>query len=549
VTNTASQGDSRGLATLAITDFSPGIYNNSVIAFAHPAGLFPAPPGAADISATFGCIAEPNGGLGPLPARGGEPATFPGQGLSLNDMGIGITGAADITAMVNTYQSSSDELVFVITDDITGSTQHTAAFSYIVNDNTVVALSGSSATYTFANNYKNFCAYPFETIIAGQVCVILPLCAPGGPNSNLFVYPSLSAPTTYAVSVISSTGSVDGSGFGHQGRVGIIQLLSGYGWPYLSDQRPNEAFNYTDPPQTATWPVQFELFGPENPSGYGAVNSVSAGELFCIKRRGGAIIIQGDLNNPTVTTLPGVQSTGPFYGHAGTDQNGMYYCSKTKGAWLWGGGNTSQKISAQLEDNFFDVVDPITDTTYYGYYCERWSTFMMFSNNWVFNSATGSWWRLEDPNDISYFWYVLGYDSPWLFCAKPSVTGETDKFLYEYDLRVPRSSFTWQSLPLKPPSADRFVAVREVVIRASNPYGDSTPQVIVTLIDENNNLYPLDTWNMEPGVDNVQEVRLNARVAQTSTIAINLDCSGTTYAPVVYGLSLGYRTREHVNLA
>jgi hypothetical protein len=554
MTDTSSQGgggaDSRGLQFFAITDFSPGIYDNSAIASIPPdPGPFPAPPGAADVNATFGCIAENNGGLGPLPALGGSPGP---DGLSFNQMGIGITGGADVTAVANTFQSSADELLLILTDNITATSQHTSGFSYIVNHNMVTALAGSTNTYTFSANEKNFVAYPALTIVSGQPVVAYSLAVPANfATSQLLTYPNIAAPTVFGVGTIATGGAANGSSFVHQGRIGVIRSLVGYGWPFQSDPRPNEAFNYTDPSQSTTWPAPDEVFGPENPLGYGAVNSVSAGELFCIKRRGGAIIIQGDLNNPTVTTLPGVQSTGPFYGHAGTDQNGMYYCSKNKGAWLWAGGNASQKISSQLNDNFFDMPagKGISDTIYYGYYCERYSAWMLFSNNWVFNSATGAWWRLEDPNVRSYFWYVPGYDSPWMFALKPTATDINDKVLFEYDLRQPRSAFTWQSLPLKPPSGDRFVSVREVVLRASNPYGDSSPTIVVTLIDDQGNSAVLDTWNMVSGTDTVQETRLGARVSQTTTVAVKLSASGTTYAPVVYGLSLGFRVREHTALA
>lgn len=551
----AKKPDSRGLSFFDITDFSPGIYDNSVIAFGTPAndvpGIFPAPPGAADATGTFGCMAEPNGGLGPGPARGGTPGQ---AGLSLADMTfVGFTNV-DITAMTGSFQTDDDELVFGVTFDIGGGSQTTNFFSYVVGGGgSYNAIQG--AVYNFVTGAKNFCCFPFTTVMedSGQIqpVVVLPLTAPDGPNSNLLVYPSLAAPTTFSTDQVAST---CGTAFGHQGRIVAIQPNNGYGWPVAPSIFPNEGFSYTDPPQTETWPHQFETFGPENPFGYGAFTSVSAGELFAIKCRNGAVIIQGDLNNPTVTSLPGVRSTGVLYGRSDTDANGSYYCSDKQGAWVWNGGNAAMKISAQLDDNFFRVSNAITDTSYYGYYCQRWGDWMLFSNNWIFNSTTGAWWRLSDPTlgedgGDSFYWYVPGFDARYMFCARQNCTNTSTKFLFEYDRTIPGSSFSWQSLPIRLPVEDRTSTGRELVIRASNPYGDAAPQIIATLIDDKSNTSTLDTWTMTPGIDTVQEARLNAALRQTTTVAVKLVCSGTTYAPVVHSLSMGYRTREHAGLA
>jgi hypothetical protein len=541
--------DSRGLSFFDITDFSPGIYNNSLIAAGPPVGLlsdpglFPAPPGAADAAGTFGCMAMPNGGLGPLPQN-----DFP-DGVSLGGIGITTTYPADITALTNSFQVNPDELIFGITGAPSGGSQTTSFYSWIFGDPGVLNTL-ETASYNFSAGAKNFCAYPFASIInqSGQFqpVVVLPLTAPAGPTSALMTYPDPATPTVFGTGLVATTPV--GTAFGHQGRIVAIQINNGYGWPATVTTFPNEGFSYTDPPETVTWPHQFEIFGPESPFGYGAISSVSAGELFAVKCRGGAVIIQGDLNNPTVTSLPGVKSTGVLYGRTDTDQNGFYYCVNKEGAWVWNGGNSSQKISQQLDDNFFLVDNPISDTTYYGYYCQRWGDWMMFSNNWVFNSTTGGWWRLSDPALNSYFWYVAAYDSRYMYASTATVQNSTEGFMTLYDREKPATSFTWQSLPIKLPSEDRTSTARELVIRASNPYADTAPQIIATLIDDKGNTSVLDTWTMNPTIDTVQETRLNCSVKQTTTIAVNLAVSGALYAPVVYGLSMGTRAREHTGI-
>ena len=544
MTNTASgPPDQRALQWLHINDFSPGIYDNSALVNAvssSPLGIFPAPPGAADVANTYGCIPSVNGGIGP------GPAIVAGYPLSLNGVGIaGITApGADIMCLVNSFQTTADEFIIGLNFNFGGGHQTTEFWSWAASVGTNPI---QSQTYTYVGDH-NICCYPFSTTIdtgsGPQPVVCLPVGAIDGPNSNLLVYPSVSAPTSFGVDTIATTASADGTAFGHQGRIVVNARLS-YGWP-ITPIFPNDVFNFTDPPQSETWPVQDETFGPEAPFGYGAVNSVSAGELFCVKARGGAVIIQGDLNNPTVTNLPAVQSTGSIYGRSDSDNNGLHYCVQNDGAWVWNGGNASVKISNQIDDNFFTPLVSIP-SRYYSYYIQRWGTWMMFSNNWIFESQFKSWWRLEQIGGVqSFFWYVPSYNPRFMAAALGTVeTSDTD-FLWAYDRGTPRNAFSWQSLPMKIPAEDRTSTAREVVIRASNPYGDAAPVITPTLIDDKGNTSTLDTWAMTAGTGTVQEVRLPCSLRETTTVAIALACSGTLYAPMVHNISIGFRTRQHV---
>ena len=51
-----------------ITDFTPGIYNNTYISGVDNV-IVPAPMGSANVQTTYDCMALPNGGLGPLPRQ------------------------------------------------------------------------------------------------------------------------------------------------------------------------------------------------------------------------------------------------------------------------------------------------------------------------------------------------------------------------------------------------------------------------------------------------------------------------------------------------
>ena len=84
------------------------------------------------------------------------------------------------------------------------------------------------------------------------------------------------------------------------------------------------------------------------------------------------------------------------------------------------------------------------------------------------------------------------------------------------------------------------------MIRASSPYVDTAPSITATFIDDHGNVDILPTWNRDTDPNVVQEFRINARtVIDTTTIAVKLSCSGEDFAPVVHGLSIGYRPRQH----
>jgi hypothetical protein len=543
VAGESKRPDSKGLAFFDITDFSPGIFDNSVIAFsgATPPGIFPAPPGAADVTATFNCLSEPNGGLGPGPALGGVPGS---AGLSMTDIGLS-PGGVDITALINTAMTPLDELVLFINSS-SGTTQNLAGYSYAVDSASLNAIFAKS--YTGSPNPLTI-DWPFTTTMLNseggtQPEVVIVVGDPGGTVGNTYVYPPINSPTTFSTQEItdSDASSRGGTTFGHQGRI-VVMLIATPPWP-VTAAPTNENWLFTDPPEGNTLNTTVTVFGPEQPNGYGVVGSISAGEAFAVKQRGGAIIIQGDLNNPTVTNLPGVQSTGPIYGRPGTDQNGLYYCSDHQGAWLWNGGNASQKISTQLDDGFFTPASQIS--SWQAFYCQRWGDWMLFSNSWIYNTSNGSWWRLGDSTH-SYFWYTPGYDPRFMFAALPQVTNDSEAWLFEYDRTLPTSSYEWQSLPIKLPSEDRTTSVRELVVRASWAYSqEGITQITPSLIDDKGNVSTGDTWTMSAGVDTVQETRFIFATKQTTTIAVNLACSGTQYAPVVHGLSIGHRPREHV---
>jgi len=541
-----SGGDSRGLSWIDLDDFTPGLYDASYISAAPGAypGAFAAPLGSANASDTWQCIALPQGGLGPLPA---VVASYTLNALRLTALP---SGAWWVGGLINSQVPFQQDELILLLESTSGS--ELAAYSVQMTH-----IGGPLGTAFYSNSsgsILNGCPFPFVTRVAatdpttsvGTPTVVFP------DNINpsaikVVLYPDPAGPTLYGSAQLSpDTAALT---FGHQTRI-VTLLGTSVAWPISSGlNEPFDDINYTDPPNSETFPgsTPDTIFVAEQPYGYGAVGSVSAGELFMVKTRGGGVVVSGDLVNPTVIYLPGVQPTGYIYGRTDTDENGLYYCSDQAGAYIWNGGNTSTKISLQINDTFYiPEVNPFPYFTL-TYFVFRWHDLMLFSNNYVYQPRTNGWWRLLDPGISTFFHYTNGWVGNQIYASSAYADSGPSTFLYKFDNQVPASSWQWQSLPLRV-SEDRNVDLREIVVRASLPYGGFGGATIqVTAIDQFYNNYPCDLITIPAGTSAPQMYRLPIR-CQSEDIQVLVQAAATNSgqpAPVVHSLSFGYRTRQH----
>jgi len=553
-TNRPQTGDTRQVQFLDIDDFTPGLYSASPIAASLPAntqpGPFPARVGAGDASQSWQCIALQQGGLGPLP---GVIGTF-----KLSDLGITdppFTGW--IGGLLPTQTTIDDEFV-VFLEWLHGGNNNVSIWSGVRGTGVGHSLYTNDSASDPSNGIGGS-PFPFATRVAatdptttiGELVIAIPYYNIG----DILLYPDPSAPTVFGVYDFMSTTA--NTIFGHQNRIVALENVS-LSWPApVSLNVNNDAINYTDPPNSETYPGASPavIFAAEEPYGYGAWGSISAGELFLVKCRGGGVVVQGDINNPTVTFLPGVRPTGAIAGHADSNESGLFYCAYNggtiepggDGAHLWGGGNVSQKISTQLDDNFFVVTEQIPSRQM-SYFCKRWNGYMMFSNNWLFDQLTNSWWRFLNPATASCFWICEGFQANQFYAAIAGlIASDATPFLYQFDKVKPASSWQWQSLPIRV-SEDRWVDFREAMVRYSNPYGGTgTFTITVSGVDAAGNVVAADTLNYAAAVNRPQMQRFNIRVQSediTVRVAVQANTAGQP-APVVHSLSLGYRTRQH----
>lgn len=220
-------------------------------------------------------------------------------------------------------------------------------------------------------------------------------------------------------------------------------------------------------------------FGEEKPFRSGVVASITADEIIFIKDREGAILVRGDLDNPTVVQLPYVESTHGAYSIPAKTNFGLVY-GTANGVYVWEGGESSRHISPQIEGWFWNH-----DTTL-NYLGNRgrfawWNPWVVVPNNFIYDSRTESWWRLDSPanttvscnvadvvnsgNRLYLFPHKLSQNAaPMWYTAAPDVLADT---------------YTWQSQPLVETRA-RVVTVQEVHILAT-PASTTAATITVTL--------------------------------------------------------------------
>jgi hypothetical protein len=480
--------DNNEWSWLHLEDFSPGVYDASNVSTARP--VVAAPLGAANATGTWCCMALPGGGLGPFPkltATYTFTPTFPS----------GVTTLYIVGALVVPMAGGAVNQLLIMVEGDNGTTHFYRAYALNPTTSTFHLVK----TITAATQAGIFGSpYPFATRAraatytkAGTPIAVWPAALTHDSHGNaghVFVFPTPTHRTTYGVKdLVTPTMEIAGQTYGYANRILVLSGIK-YHWPGGA-LTTNENIAFTTPPNSYTLGNQQTVLAAETPFGYGAAGSISTGELILIKKHGGGVVVNGDIEAPTsVLYLPGIQPTGDIYGQAEGTENGMYYCSTHRGAWVWNGGNTSVKISQQLRDDFFDLQTGAITSNNFGFCVGRWGTWMLFSGNVLYNTTAGAWW-VPYPGGGNGATTTPGRDMFWMLGAnfgnqfytaplRCSTALNGKACFYRFDNTVAAPNWQWESLPIHVvPTANHRVDVREVVVRASCPDAGSTLKVTV----------------------------------------------------------------------
>jgi hypothetical protein len=552
--------DPRNYRWVVWNDFRPGIISQAKFAYGANDNVAPVPYGgqsaAAQAGGTYGCIALPNGGLGPMPGAQpgitGPSAAFQAgvrnwiTGAIVYGPVSGTTGGAagdELVYCVDSVSTSSDRLQAICATQTGGLWNRVIqSFGPSAATASVGQVYGFTATLTMTNPADST-GVATGTAGVAMTTAFLNDAAAIGADGYLGIYPDPSnpggtaTPHNYSADLPGQPDGETGVVFGHQGRIVIFQQ-NVYLWtPGSALGAPFDQIYYTDPANTVPGNgnifslAQDEVFVQEWPLGAGCWGSMSAGELFVVKHRGGGYIVSGDLDNPTVTFLPGVT---PCFGNtiAGESPIGLAYLSGNSGCWVWNGSNVATKISNQLNDDFFAIEDvpPSIGPTSQAF---AWGDLIVTSNNYVYDTVTGGWWKL-DNQATPFVWFGMSYDASTLYAFPSNVLDSTDPVAYPFSKTQPASTYQWLSYPLET-SVFRSLVVREVVVRAQ---GVGTIVVTLNGIGGTSD----DTVPVAENIDSPDQpvyVRFATGIdAQDITVSLLADGNSGGPAPIIYGVAI-----------
>lgn len=208
------------------------------------------------------------------------------------------------------------------------------------------------------------------------------------------------------------------------------------------------------------------------PDHIGAMLSVNTNELYIVKAHSGGMIVSGALERPSVNRYPGVASAGD-YPHVPVlvPELGMVYGSSA-GVFAWAGGNQSRQLSASLDGTFWLTPEddeatsdrlPQTPVGKFAYL----HPFIYAPNNWVMDVRTGGWFRLHpttdtdevDAIDLAHF-AVSGSNR--VYASPSEVATPADPFWVQFNPRRGASKYSWRSQPIARQLRGRQLEFREL---------------------------------------------------------------------------------------
>lgn len=578
------------LKYIEIQDFTPGI---------HEVYSTQMPPGTAHPD-SYGCIASSNSGLCGLPDNdyGVNPFNIPDSGSSYYQV-VGFlaipaneSDSADLVfgdgQPYNAVSKADDSdgspyhgvLCYVAIERITGGQRYNFLDTYAlvgssgagvtVPEGAIIEAFGASPHLQarFSHTYLSYARNVGDTNIPGarskfQVGSPVVVAA-----ANALYYPTLAelsvnpasaymlmtpdptllpngtAPTTLD---FSPTGSVTpgampyGRMIIHQGRV-VVAVYEYWG-RYDSDPASAVAGASPTTNDSIYWTEsnsalhEFQQAFSDRPYGFGVWGSLTASDLVMITHADGAILVQGDLNAPTVRRLPGVTGTAGIECDGAHTPLGFVYGIGGGGVYAWQGQDSSVNLSPQMSDAFWIAPTAVAHWNHKGTFA-RWGDYLLAPNGFVMDMTTQSWWKIDNDLNPVINWqaspngsYAYGVPARW----RTNGTDTHNYIIKGFNKLVKRAKWLWKSHPFVV-TAHRVVNVREIALIVQ---ADTTSQITVTLTGDDGSTR-VETFNI-PANPNTQLL-----VMTTQFEALNLSATITSISGIstVYSLRLGYNIRQ-----
>lgn len=313
---------------------------------------------------------------------------------------------------------------------------------------------------------------------------------------------------------------------GHQGRFVIFPLFQwgdgNMGGADAIVHPDNELIYWTTFNNYLTLDAAFDgVYGQviayaERDTGYEFAHSISNDQLLAVKRAGGGLLIQGQLNTSTTIPQPSIRSPGFSLNTGCMTHLGVVYPINSSGVWVIEGGRQSRNLSPYMEPDFWrpraygpanptslhysEATGPSYLQTANGWgvdytSCASWGEWVLMPNNWLLDTTTESWWRLDNSpmtdsgntDTLGYLeshWWTTDWTGRWAWSAPSGYSNVTwdgstpTVVLNEYDRLSHRSSFQWLSHPLPLPGSRIVIEDIELTCESFDPSGVDTPSTV-----------------------------------------------------------------------
>lgn len=397
----------------------------------------------------------------------------------------------------------------------------------LIEDITVT--SAADASFGWGLWFAASRANPATPTSPGVPIVVIAWGNINGASSYIITFPNASTPTSNTPYVVAHQ-TVQMTT--HQNRI-VVGNVTGYSHGSNAGLSTTEDLQWT-PPNDPTSLSVLQTFYPEVTDGYQIIASMSANELFMLKRST-AIIATGDLNGAFITNLPLVAGTYTPQTPARSNQ-GLIYGSADSGIWAWSHGDNSRHLSPMMNPNFWMLPTEVVTANQYTFTSVgKW---IFVGNNFFYDTDSNGWWRIDDDTFPIRYWTFF---NQYLMGASSSYTNAAPLAVKFYDLTLAALDYSWQSQPIRE-SIDRMIETRGLAIRA---VGTGTVQVYINGNLQGSTTTNSVTYTFATAVPQIQRQNLKTRGDNLSVRIVSTGTGGNV-APTVYEVFLDYQPIEPV---
>lgn len=279
--------------------------------------------------------------------------------------------------------------------------------------------------------------------------------------------------------------------------------------------------------------------------------SVDGNTLFIAKMTGGGYLARADLDGAQVTKMASIAPTGQYYSEPTMTNLGVAYATAT-GIYLWGEGGQAEKISKNLDPQFWVNKEAAYAQTFA--FTARGNLkfrdpYLFVPEGWFMNLPGQSWWRLQVTDTFPETPAPMNYEvsaSGRLYAVPAYLSVDSDVLWHEFEIDAfedaADATWVWKSHAIPDTLIPRMQNIRELVATIS---GYGTVQFDLVTVGDAGTTTSTTTFNIA-GPPKTQRANVALHGVDTggsvgTVIRITATGDGDGVLPTVHSVSLGIR--------